>query len=69
MDRVFVLWGYFWASCGEHQDRDLIGVFSSQEDAQKIADIWKKEKTYDEGFNIEEFKLNDPELPIGYKGE
>lgn len=69
MDRVFVLWGYFWTSCGEHANRDLLGVFSTKEKAEEIVRIWKEynKGCYHEGFNIEEFCIDDAELPAMYR--
>lgn len=69
MDRVFVLWGYIWASCGEHHDRDLLGVFSTKEKAEEVVRIWKEYniKCYHEGFNIEEFCIDNAKLPVMYE--
>lgn len=69
MDRVFVLWGYFWASCGEHTDRDLVGVFSTKEKAEEVVRIWEEygKRCYCEGFEIEEVCIDDAKLPPMYR--
>ena len=67
--KVYLLYGLYWTSTNENPEDTLLGVFSSKEKAQKVRDIWKNIKDcYSEGLIIEELTLDDPELPIEYKG-
>lgn len=67
--KVYLVYGSYWTSTNENPESDLLGVFSSKEKAQKVCDIWKNNSCcYAEGLSIEELTLDDPELPIGYKG-
>jgi hypothetical protein len=68
--KVYLLYGRYWTSTNENPEETLLGVFSSKEKAQKVCDIWKNvSDCYSEGLSIEEEILDDPELPIGYKGD
>lgn len=69
MDKVYLVYGYYWTSTNENPENDLIGIFTTKEKAQEVVDIWKKTRCYSEGMEIEEGYLNEPELPIGYYKE
>lgn len=69
MDKVFILRGYYNVSTNENPERDLIGVFSTKEEAEKTISIWKEfdSSQYCEGFDIDEFYVDRPLLPLMYK--
>lgn len=69
MNKVYLVYGYYWTSTNENPESDLIGIFTTKENAQKVIDIWKKTNCYSEGMGIEEEYLDVPELPIGYHKE
>lgn len=67
--KIFILWGYYYPSPNEIEEKEFIGVFSTEEKALENIQIWKKQTKgfcY-EKFSITEQTLDDVRVPNYFK--